>query len=76
MTNAQPTESEPDLLFGVPAIAQFLGLGEWQARHQIRNGRIPTFKIGKSICARRSTLQTWLNDLEKSQPEKEDKADG
>ena len=41
-----------DLLYGVPAIAGFLGLRQRQARHQIEDGRIPVFRMGAIICAR------------------------
>ena len=53
-----------DLLYGVPAIADFLGLRVRQARHQCETGRVPTFKLGQIICARRSTLWRWLGEQE------------
>ena len=62
-------DSEPapvgDLLYGVPAIAEYLGLAVRQARHLCEVGRVPTFKLGnKIICARRSTLSRWLAERE------------
>ncbi len=51
-----------DLLYGVPAIAAFLGFREHQARHVIAEGRIPTFRMGSIICSRRSTLNAWLDE--------------
>ncbi len=53
-----------DLLYGVPAIAAFLGLRTKQARHRIAAGTIPSFRIGATICARRSSLATWLEECE------------
>jgi Phage Terminase len=62
-------QSAPDLLYGVQAIAGFLGLTRHQAQHRIDEGNIPTFRMGGrtrgTICARRSTLRTWLADLER-----------
>ena len=58
-----------DLLYGVKAIAGFLGLTERQAQHRIDDGEIPTFRLGGkkrgTICARRSSLRTWLDYLER-----------
>jgi len=55
-----------DLLLGVPAIAEHLGLTIRQARHLIYDRRaIPTFKLAGSVAARKSTLQSWLVGLER-----------
>ncbi len=53
-----------DLLYGVPAIADFLGVKVRQARHQCAKGRVPTFKVGQIVCSRRSTLWRWLDEQE------------
>lgn len=58
------TDADVDLLYGMPAIAEFLGMELDQARHLARQGEFPTFKIRKLRCARRSTLRRWLADLE------------
>jgi hypothetical protein len=55
---------EPDLLYGAKAIAGFLGLPRRAAEHRIDAGLIPTFKMGGTICARRSTLNAWLAEAE------------
>ncbi len=61
-------ETEPardaDLLYGAPDIAEFLGLRVRQVRHLCEAGRLPTFKIGGKICARRPTLRRWLVEQE------------
>ena len=61
--------SAADLLYGVQAIATFLGLTRHQAQHRIDDGEIPTFRMGGkkrgTICARRSSLRTWLAYLER-----------
>ena len=46
------------------AIAGFLQLPARAAQHRIDQGVIPTFRLGGSICARRSTLNAWLAEQE------------
>jgi predicted DNA-binding transcriptional regulator AlpA len=58
------TEIQPDLLYGVPAIARFLGIKQRSAYHLIETGRIPHFKIGKTVAARRSKITAALERLE------------
>ncbi len=48
------------LLYGVPQIASYLGIKERQARHQIREGRIPTFRLGRVICTREAEVEAWI----------------
>jgi hypothetical protein len=57
-------QNTADLLSGARAIAEFLGIREKQIRHRIEAGLIPTFKLGGTICARRSTLNAWLAEVE------------
>lgn len=52
-----------DLLYGVGPIATFLGMPEKPTRHRIDRRQIPTFKIGGTICATKSSLREWLADL-------------
>jgi hypothetical protein len=58
------SEQAPDLLYGMPAIAKHLGLKTAQARHLSDKELLTTFKIGKLVCARRSTLNAWLVEQE------------
>lgn len=60
----ETTLTDSDVLYQVSAIAAFLGMPEKAARHRIATGEIPTFKIGRSICARRSTLNAWIAERE------------
>jgi len=60
------TSSPPDLLYGARAIAGFLGIKERAAYHLIETRRIPFFKIGKTVCARRSTLAAKIAELEEA----------
>lgn len=61
--------SQADLLYGVAAIAAFLGLSRHQAQHRIDDGALPTFRLGGkkggTICARRTTLRAHLAQLER-----------
>ena len=64
-TATETNAPEPgDLLYGVKAIAAFLGIEDHQARHQCETKRLPCFKLGQIICARRSTLWRWLDEQE------------
>jgi len=59
----------PDLLMGAGEIAAFVFGDAGQARRVYRlraKGRLPVFKIGGRICARRSALRNWLADQEQS----------
>ena len=53
-----------DLLYGAPAIASYLGLTEDAVYHLARLKRLPTFRMGRTICARRSTLAAKIAELE------------
>lgn len=47
---------KPDLLYGLEAIGEHIGLTARQAEHLVSRGDLPTFKMGRVVCARRSTL--------------------
>ncbi len=51
-----------DMLQGAEAIGSFMGLDPRQVYHQRK--RLPTFKIGALICARKSTLLRWIAEQE------------
>lgn len=53
-----------DLLFGAEAMAAALGLTRRQVYHAVESGHIPAFRIGATICARRSTLMRWFDKKE------------
>lgn len=59
----QPSE-KPELLHGMKDIAECLGLTQRQAQHLHETGDLPTFKIGRTVCARRTGLSAWLAALE------------
>jgi hypothetical protein len=53
-------QTEPladDLLHGAREIADFLGLSERQAFHQIERGNIPTTRMGRLIVGSKTVLR-------------------
>lgn len=50
----------PDVLYGLDAIASHLGITHNQAKHRVAQKLIPTFKMGRSICALRSKVDAAL----------------
>lgn len=59
---ANPNTSAPtaDLLYGVPVIATHLRMTDRKVYQLVRNGTLPTFKIGGKVCARVFDLTAWL----------------
>lgn len=55
MAAANPTDA--DLLYGMEAVANHLGMTKRQALHLHEKGDIPTFKMGRTVCSRRSELE-------------------
>lgn len=57
----------PDILRGADQIARFL-FGDSGARRRIYDlaeaGVLPVFRLGRIICARRSTLRVWISRQE------------
>lgn len=52
---------DDDLLYGVPAIAEAF---RWRARqvyHLKDKHGLPTFKMGKIVCAKRSAIRAWID---------------
>lgn len=63
-----PNNLSEDLLIGADAIADFL-FGDPNKRRQVyhlaQTNQLPIFKLGASLCARRSTLLSCIQDKEK-----------
>ena len=53
-----------DLLLGATAIAEHLGVNR---RQVYRLTQLPTFKVGGTIAARRSSLNRWMDDAERAE---------
>ncbi|MGE0280816.1 MAG: helix-turn-helix transcriptional regulator [Rhizobiaceae bacterium] len=64
MLQADNDNQPGDLLLGATAIAKALGITRRQAYRLIYAGDLPTFKLGGSVAARRSTLAGYLSQLE------------
>lgn len=62
-SGATPETADP--LNGIEPIASFLTMNKRQAYHLHESGEIPTFKLGKKVYARRSTLIKHFAALER-----------
>ena len=60
MTTQDETPLADDLLPGARAIADFLGMEERQARHQIDKGTIPVRRMGALIIGSKRALRRCL----------------
>ncbi|MBB5714533.1 hypothetical protein FHS94_001364 [Sphingomonas aerophila] len=47
---------QADLLYGLEAIGRAIGLGPRQVQYLHEKEDFPTFKLGRTVCARRSSL--------------------
>jgi hypothetical protein len=65
-----PSPPDCDIIFGGRAIARWLGLSYQQARPLIRDGSIPTFKMGRHTkrCALKSVLNETFAKYAQRQP--------
>lgn len=77
-TRAAPKTAVPaagslagDILYGADAIAEFM-YGSTTARRAVynlvQNKRIPHFRIGATVCARKSVLLSWIAEQEQHGP--------
>jgi hypothetical protein len=59
-----------DILYGADGIAEFL-YGDRKLRRKVYNlvetARLPHFRLGAAICARRSVLLAWIKTQEEAQ---------
>ncbi|RRH90049.1 hypothetical protein EH240_33515 [Mesorhizobium tamadayense] len=55
-----------DILRGADAIAAFLGFPRRAIYHLVSKGGIPHFRLGETVCARRSTLTEWISEQERA----------
>lgn len=54
-----------DLLAGADAIAAFMGIKPRRVYHLAETQRLPVFRLGATLCARRSTLVRWIEEMER-----------
>ncbi len=67
-TSAQDDKLANDLLRGADQIANFLFGEPGQRRkvyHLAETSRLPVFRLGTMLCARRSVLMAWIASQEK-----------
>lgn len=57
---------EPLILYGAAEIAAYLGMPLKATQHRIDRGQIPTFRLGRTICARPSALRDWIEASERA----------
>ncbi|EBU7498353.1 hypothetical protein DK058_26135, partial [Salmonella enterica subsp. enterica serovar Typhi] len=53
-------ELAEDILRGADAIATYMGLPRRAVYHAVAKGQLPAFRIGETVCARKSTLRGWI----------------
>lgn len=58
------TQDDDDVFYGVPAIADAIKFKPRQVHHLKDHHGLPTFKIGRNVCARRGALRDWLKQRE------------
>jgi len=61
--NVRPSD-DADLLYGAPAIAEFMNVRPRQVHSMIDNSDLPIFRIAGKLCARRSAIKAWLAERE------------
>ena len=67
---------EVDLLTGADAIAAFVGVKPRRIYHLAETKRLPVFRLGATLCARRSTLVKWIESMERDSFEMSRSASG
>lgn len=55
-----------DLLVGADVIADYLGVRKRQIYHAAERNYLPLFRFGALICARKSTLTKWVEELDRA----------
>ncbi|OBX20621.1 hypothetical protein A9995_02670 [Erythrobacter sp. QSSC1-22B] len=53
-----------DLLYGLKRVAKFLEITPRQAQHLHDTDQIPTFKLGKIVCARKTGLNEHFANID------------
>jgi excisionase family DNA binding protein len=57
------TTAQKPILWGVPDIAEALGIGKSAVYHLIAQGRLPHRRVGRTIVARRDQLLDAFNAM-------------
>lgn len=56
--------NDSKILMGASSIAAYLGITRRQTYRLIYDGIIPTFKLGGTVAAKRSSIDKWIDGLE------------
>lgn len=56
--------AQGDLLMGADSIAAYLGVTRRQVYRLVYDEIIPSFKLGGTVAARKSSLTVWMQKLE------------
>ncbi|MCW6513106.1 hypothetical protein [Lichenifustis flavocetrariae] len=57
---------QDDVVAGAKRIAPIVGMTERQTYHHAQAGRLPVWKVGQTLFARRSVLLAWLREREEA----------
>ena len=61
---ARPQDKKKDLeLLSIPEVCQGLGMGKSWVYRRLKNGEIPSIKLGRSIKVKRSDLEGYLESM-------------
>lgn len=60
VTQDQVVALSDDILHGADAIAVYLGIERRAVYHAVAKGYLPSFRIGETVCARKTTLVKWI----------------
>lgn len=59
-------QTDPKVLYGVKAIAAFLGVRQRQALYMVEQNRLPHYRIGRAVCANPEKITEWLRQQERA----------
>lgn len=51
-------------MIGADKVAEYTGQDRRSIYHLAQTGKIPVFRMGSQICARKSTLLRWIEEQE------------
>jgi excisionase family DNA binding protein len=60
MSSKFPNTMEGDALIGAGEIARFMCLPRWRVYELANAKRLPHYRVGRSICARRSAILDYI----------------
>lgn len=60
-----PDQDVGELLYGVRSIAEYLGVTRRQALYLVEKQAFAFWREGRVICARRGTIQAWMDGRER-----------